>query len=142
MEVNNNMVRKLTYLVALLAVSTSLVAQEKKPVAAADFVGTWNIEMMSHQVALVIEAGEGNKVTATMMMMGNDVLLKGELVERTLTLTGIKTESATEGGHVAPKPGAKPITAVLQDDGTLAGEMMTNMGPVKWTGEKLKKRKQ
>lgn len=136
------MVRKLTCLVAVLAMSASLVAQEKTSVVVADFVGTWNIEMMSHQVALVIEPSEGNKVTATMMMMGNDVLLKGELIERTLTLTGVKAEGAAEGGHVAPKPGAKPITATIQEDGTLAGEMMTNMGPVKWTGEKLKKKKQ
>lgn len=136
------MLRKISYFVAALAVSASVAAQEKKPVTVADFVGTWNIEMMSHQVALVIEAGEGNTVTATMMMMGNDVLLKGELVDRTLMLTGVKTEGAAEGGHVAPKPGAKPITATIQEDGTLAGEMMTNMGPAKWTGEKLKKKKQ
>ena len=38
---------------------------------------------MSHQVALVIEKQEGNKVTGTMMMMGRDVPLKGELVDRT-----------------------------------------------------------
>ena len=36
---------------------------------------------------------------------------------------------------------AKPIVVTLQDDGTLTGEMMTNSGPVKWTGEKLRTRK-
>ena len=132
------MLKKLTSFAAALALCVSLAAQEKKPVTVADFVGTWNIEMMSHQVALVIEAGEGSQVTATMMMMGNDVLLKGELVDRTLMLTGVKTE----GGPVAPKPGAEPITATIQEDGTLAGEMMTNMGPARWTGEKLRKKKQ
>lgn len=136
------MLKKITSFVAAVAVSASVAAQEKKPVTVADFVGTWNVEMMSHQVALVIEAGEGNTVTATMMMMGNDVLLTGELVDRTLMLTGVKTEGAAEGGHVGPKPGAKPISATIQEDGTLAGEMMTNMGPAKWTGEKLRKKKQ
>ena len=109
---------------------------------------------MSHQVALVIEPAEGNKVTATMMMMGNDMPLKGELVDGTLTLVGVKTEGATgavkvgggpaqHGGDAAGhQPPARPIIARLQEDGTLAGEMMTNQGPAKWTGEKLKKRKQ
>jgi hypothetical protein len=79
--------------------------------------------------------------------------LKGELVDGTLTLVGVKSDgatgSATLGGgpqHGAPasgqKPAARPITATLQDDGTLAGEMMTNQGPAKFTGEKLKKKKQ
>jgi len=66
----------------------------------------------------------------------------------------VKTEGATgemkigggpaqHGGGAAPaeRPAVRLITAMLQEDGTLAGEMMTNRGPVKWTGEKLKKRK-
>jgi hypothetical protein len=145
------MLKKVTYLLAVLALSSGASAQDKKPVTVADFVGTWNIEMMSHQVALVIEPGEGNKVTATMMMMGNDMPLKGELVDGTLTLAGVKTEGATgsatlggpqhEAAATGAKPPARPITAKLQEDGTLAGEMMTNMGPAKWTGERLKKKK-
>ena len=47
---------------------------------------------MSHQVALVIEKQEANKVTATMMVMGRDVPLKGELVDRTITFVGVKAE--------------------------------------------------
>ena len=34
-------------------------------------------------------------------------------------------------------PALKPIVVTLQEDGTIVGEMMTNQGPVKWTGEKL-----
>lgn len=133
------MVRTFTCIVALLALTAgAAAAQDKNPVTITDFAGTWNIEVMSHQIALVIEPQDGNKVTATMMMMGTDVLLKGELVDTTLTLTGVKPEGAAEGGHVPQRPGAKPIVVTLQDDGTLAGEMMTNNGPVKWTGEKLK----
>ena len=140
------MLKTLTSLVAVVALAASLAAQDKKPVTVADFVGTWNIEVMSHQVALVIEPAESNKVTATMMMMGNDVPLKGELVDRTLTLSGVRTEGAAATAppvapHVAHQPPAlKPITVTMQDDGTVAGEMMTNQGPVKWTGAKLKKK--
>jgi hypothetical protein len=126
----------------MLALTASLAAaQDKKPVTVADFAGTWNVEVMSHQIALVIEPQDGNKVTATMMMMGTDVPLKGELVDDTLTLTGVKPESGAAGAHVPQGPGAKPITVKLLEDGTVAGEMMTNNGPVKWTGEKLKTKK-
>ena len=143
------MIKSLTFAVAI-AVAAAAAAQEKK-VTTADFAGTWNIEAMSHQIALVIEPAEGNKVTATMMMMGRDMLLKGELADRTLTLVGVKTESngtappgADHGAPPAAAPGAppaKPIVVTLQEDGTITGEMMSNMGPVKWTGEKLRTKK-
>ncbi len=147
------MLKQITFTLAALALSVTAGAQDKKTATVADYVGTWNIEMMSHQVALVIEPAEGNKVTATIMLMGNDMPLKGELVDGTLTLTGVKPEGSTGGAatlggpqHGAPatgeKPAARPITAILQEDGTLAGEMMTNLGAAKWTGEKLKKKKQ
>ena len=141
------MLKKIAITVALFAFAASAPAQDKK-VTVADFAGTWNIEVMSHQIAMVIEPAEGNKVTATMMMMGRDTLLQGELVEKTLTLVGVKSEAngnmpAEHGtpGHDHEVPAAnaqKPIVVTLQDDGTIAGEMMTSQGPVKWTGEKLR----
>jgi hypothetical protein len=76
-----------------------------------------------------------------MMVMGRDIPLTGELVDRTITFTGVKTEGAADGGHLAQGPHAKPITVTLQEDGTITGEMMTNNGPGKWTGERLKARK-
>jgi hypothetical protein len=127
-------------LFALAVTAAGAAAQEKK-VTVADFAGTWNIEVMSHQIALVIEPKETNTVTATMMVMGNDVPLKGELVDKTLTLVGIPGETQLQGPHVQAKPGGHAITVTMQDDGTIAGEMMTNNGPVKWTGEKLRTRK-
>ncbi|MFA5897475.1 MAG: hypothetical protein WC829_00040 [Hyphomicrobium sp.] len=144
------MLKKVTFLLAVVALSTGVAAQDKKPVTVADFAGTWNIEMMSHQVALVVEPAEGNKVTATMMMMGRDLPLKGELADRTLTLVGVNSEGTSGAATLSAGPSladaaaqqaAKPITATLQDDGTLTGEMMTNQGPVKWTGEKLETKK-
>lgn len=151
------MLKKLSFVVAALALATTAFAQEKK-ITTADFVGTWNIEAMSHQIALVVEPAEGNKVTATMMMMGRDMLLKGELSDRTLSLVGVKPEGqaaaaaapAAPQGHGAadaqhgPAPAAgapQPIRVTLQEDGTIVGEMMTNQGPVKWTGEKLRAKK-
>ena len=144
------MIKTFAFAAALLALAVSASAQDKK-VTTADFAGTWNIEVMSHQIALVIEPTEGNKVTATMMMMGRDTLLKGELAEKTLTLVGVKTEASGtmppehgSPGHDHDVPagaGPKPIIVTLQEDGTIAGEMMTTGGPVKWTGEKLKTRK-
>ena len=140
------MVKTLTtaLLVSLLAIAT--VAAQDKRATMDDFIGTWNIEVMSHQVALVIEKQDATKATATMMMMGRDVPLKGELVDRTMTFVGVKADG--EASHLAtpqhgatPGGNAKPIVVTLQDDGTIAGEMMTNNGPVKWTGEKLRTRK-
>jgi hypothetical protein len=135
-------------LILIAALAASAAAQQSK-VTVADFAGTWNIEVMSHQVALVIEPAEGNKVTGTLMLMGRDTLLKGELVDRTLTLVGIKSEANGNmpADHQPPAEQAavgqtpQPIVVTLQEDGTIAGEMMTMNGPMKWTGEKLKTKK-
>jgi hypothetical protein len=146
-----HMVKLLTLVASIALAGTSTFAQEKA-VTVADFAGTWNIEVMSHQVALVIEPQEGNKVLATMMMMGRDVPLKGELAGRTLSLVGIKPEDdahspaasnggASHAGNQTPPANAKPIVVTLLEDGTLGGEMMTSEGPVKWVGEKLKAKK-
>ena len=139
------MLKKLSIVVAGSVLAMATVAAQDKNVTMDDFVGTWNIEVMSHQVALVIEKQDATKATATMMMMGRDVPLKGELVDRTITFVGVKAEGQdshlTTPQHGAQGGNAKPIVVTLQEDGTLTGEMMTNNGPVKWTGEKLRARK-
>lgn len=124
---------------AILLTASAAAAQDR-PVTTADFAGTWNIQAMSHQIALVIEPKDDKSVTATMMMMGNDIPLKGDLVDRTVKLVGIKGETES-GDHVKAGPAGSAITVTLMEDGTISGEMMTNMGPVKWTGEKLKTKK-
>lgn len=133
------MLKTLAIACALVTIGAAAAAQDRK-LTVDDFAGTWNIEVMSHQVALVIEKQDASRVTATMMMMGRDVPLKGELVDRTITFVGVKTEGEG-GGHVQAATNAKPIVVSMQDDGTLTGEMMTSNGPVKWTAEKLKARK-
>jgi hypothetical protein len=138
MEAANHMAK--ISLALLLTASATIAAAQDRPVTTADFEGTWNIEAMSHQIALVIEPKDQHLVNATMMMMGNDVPLNGELTGRTLELVGIKSET-TSSDHVKASPRGSAITVTLQEDGTISGEMMTNMGPVKWTGEKLKTKK-
>ena len=144
------MVRTIVIVVSLFVAGIS--AQDKK-FTVDDFAGTWNIEVMSHQVALVIEKQEANKVTATMMMMGRDVPLRGELSGRSISFVGVKeVEAHVEAAHAGgashagnqnqnASANAKPIVVTLLDDGTLSGEMMTSGGPVKWVGEKLKSKK-
>ena len=144
------MLKKLS-VVVLTALAGAAVFAQEKTVTVADFVGTWNIEVMSHQVALVIEPQEGNKVTGTMMMMGRDVPLKGELAGRRISFVGVKeveshvesahTGGASTAGNQSPAANAKPIVVTLLEDGTLSGEMMTTGGPVKWVGEKLRTKK-
>ncbi|HEX8031196.1 MAG TPA: hypothetical protein VF491_22160 [Vicinamibacterales bacterium] len=147
------MLKTLTLAVAVaigLGVATGAAVTAQDKLTTADFAGTWNIEAMSHQIALVIEPTDPTHVAATMMMMGRDVPLKGELVGRTISLVGVRDPGApaptpAEAAHgVAPAgagQAAKPIVITLLEDGTLSGEMMTNMGPAKWTGEKLKTKK-
>lgn len=144
------MLKRLPLVVLIALAGASAFAQEKS-VTVADFVGTWNIEVMSHQVALVIEPQEGNKATGTMMMMGRDVPLRGELAGRSISFVGVKDIAAPGGsaaagsaphvGHQDPTANAKPIVVTLLEDGTLSGEMMTSAGPVKWVGEKLRAKK-
>src|SRR5688572_32898270 len=111
------MVKTLTQALVVSLLAIAAVAAQDKRVTMDDFVGTWNIEVMSHQVALVIDKQEANKVTATMMMMGRDVPLKGELVDRTITFVGVKAEGEA-GGHVNVATNAKPIVVTMQNDGT------------------------
>src|SRR5689334_18284557 len=130
------MLKKISIALLFAALATAASAQEKK-VTVADFAGTWNIEMMSHQIALVIEPTEGNKVDGTLMLMGRDTLLKGELTGRTITFVGVKSEASgnmlADHDHQPPTAAPagsgmppQPIVVTLQEDGTIAGEMMTN----------------
>ena len=81
---------KVISLTLLLTASAALASAQDRALTTADFAGTWNIEAMSHQIALVIEPVDATHVTATMMMpMGAEMTLKGELVDRTISLVGV-----------------------------------------------------
>lgn len=122
------LVRTLTIVVALLA---SVVAQDG---SLTDVTGTWVMNVAGHQIALELEQKD-TKVEAVMHAMGQRVLLVGDYKDRTLTLKGERPEDGA--GHDG---NAGPIVARMLDDGTLEGELSTNHGRTKWTGERFKKR--
>ncbi len=109
MEASKHMLKSISLALAFTAIAATASAQAK--VTTADFAGTWNIEVMSHQIALVIEPAEGNKVTATMMMMGRDTLLKA--LEQHLP-RGAKWTKPTSGMFVwVELPEGADTTALL-----------------------------
>ena len=50
-----------------------------------------------------------------------------------------KVEGERSEDQLPPAKDAGPITATMLEDGTLTGELSTNHGRSKWTGERLKK---
>lgn len=131
------MMRKLLLGVAIVALSPAVSAQEKAVGSLTDVTGVWIMLIEGHQVGLELEQKE-TTVQGVMLVMGQRRLLEGTYVERTLTLKGEKTEDGSGGPHGSQNAG--PIVAKMLDDGTLEGELSTNRGRTKWTGERLPKR--
>jgi hypothetical protein len=120
-------------LAAVLSAQTPST-QEAPSQSLTDVTGVWVMLVAGHQIGLELDQ-KGTKVEGIMNAMGQRLLLVGEYADRKLTLKGERPEDQlvhgdTEGG---------PITATMLDDGTLAGELSTNKGRVKWTGERFKK---
>jgi hypothetical protein len=90
-----------------------------------------------HQIGLELEQKDA-VVKGVMLVMGQRQLLEGTYADRTLTLKGERPEDGSLGPHGDPKGG--PIVARMLDDGTLEGELSTNRGRTKWTGERLPKK--
>ena len=125
----------LTLIAVVLAVA-GLTAQDKKPAGSlTDVTGVWVMDVASHQIGLELEQ-KGTVVEGVMLAMGQRILLIGDYVDRTLTLKGEKPQD----GAPAPHLGGGPITAKMLDDGTLEGELSTNQGRTKWTGERFQRR--
>lgn len=103
-----------------------------------DVTGVWTMQVESHQMGLELEQ-KGTKVEGVMLAMGQRILLVGTYVDRTLTLKGERPEAGS-GSEPPPDSGAGPIVATMKDDGTLDGELSTQRGRAKWTGERLQKR--
>lgn len=137
------------FVVAVLALTAALSAQDKKADDTKNVAGTWDVNLMSHQMALVLEhdAKDARKVTGTLMIMGKDVQVDGEFVDGKLTLTGKGALMGPRGGdghgdQAAPPSTPLKLTGTLKDDGTLEGEMPMPQGAAKWTAERLKKKTQ
>jgi hypothetical protein len=113
-------------------------AQENTPAGSlTDVTGVWVMLVAGHQIGLELEQ-KGTKVEGIMHAMGQRILLVGDYTDRKLTLKGERPEDQlTHGGEAQ----AGPITATMLDDGTFEGELSTNKGRTRWTGERFKKPK-
>ena len=104
-----------------------------------DLTGVWVMMVEGHSFGLELEQKE-QKVEGVMLAMGRRVLLVGDYVDRALTLKGERPEDGAGFSHGSEsEANAGPIVATMKDDGTLEGELSTNRGRTKWTGERLKK---
>jgi hypothetical protein len=124
----------------MLLASSAFASSQSKPAGSlTDVSGVWIMLIEGHQVGLELEQ-DGVGVKGVMLMMGQRVLLTGTFENRELSLVREKTEDEqTEPNpHGRAAPGG-PITARMLDDGTLEGELTTNRGLTKWTGERLRK---
>ena len=128
---------------SLVAMSTAALGQQKQepPPSLTDVTGVWIMLVEGHQIGLELEQ-KNTTVEGVMHVMGRRQLLKGTYVDRTLTLVREKLEGESGGPHgdSHDNPHAGPIEARMLDDGTLEGELSTNRGRTKWTGERLRKR--
>jgi hypothetical protein len=128
---------RLVVALSLSLLPLALGTQSKPAGSLSDVSGVWIMLIEGHQVGLELEQKD-TEVKGVILMMGQRQLLEGTYVERTLTLKGETTEDAPPSTHGAARRG--PITARMLDDGTLEGELTTNRGLTKWTGERLQKR--
>jgi hypothetical protein len=130
------MITQLARAVALTMLVTTLTAAQQPEAAGSltDVTGTWVMLVAGHQIALELEQKDA-KVEGVMHSMGQRVLLVGEYKDRALTLKGERPEDGA--GHDGK---AGPIVATMLDNGTLEGELSTNHGRTRWTGERFKKR--
>jgi hypothetical protein len=130
-----------TVFVAALALGVAPFAQDTKQAETPNITGTWNMGLQGGHVipvALTL-AQKGPSVTGTILLPTQragdrtEVALKGELVDRALTLSGTVDAAA--------EPAAIEIAGTLNDDGSMEGTLKGPHGQVSWTAERLKARK-
>ena len=120
------------------AVLAAPAAAQSPAASTIDVTGVWVMTVEGHQFGLELEQKE-QKVEGVMLAMGRRVLLVGDFVDRVLTLKGERPEDGAGFSHGGEEAKAGPIVATMKDDGTFEGELSTNRGRTKWTGERLKK---
>ena len=129
------MVRIGVLAVAVTVSAAAITAQDKSPAGSlTDVTGVWVMMIEGHQIGLELDQ-KSDKVEGIMHAMGQRILLVGSYVDRKLTLKGERPEDQLPHGNSE----AGPITATMLDNGTLEGELSTNRGRTKWTGERFKK---
>lgn len=124
-------------LAAALTLAASAARAQAPAGSLTDVTGVWTMLVEGHQMGLELEQ-KGEKIEGVMLAMGRRILLVGDYVDRTLTLKGERPEDGAGADH-GDGQHAGPIVATMKDDGTLEGELSTNRGRTKWTGERLKK---
>ena len=118
-------------LIATLALCTATAGSHCHGVLAAQaanesVVGTWVLEMQGHQVGLGLEQ-DGAKLTGTLVIMGQKILVDGEYADRSFTLASAPDEATKV-----------KLSGRLKDDGTMDGDVETRHGTLHWKGERLK----
>ena len=139
------MTRTLLVALTLAAAAARVSAQDASTIATpagslTDVTGVCVMTVESHQLGLELEQKDASTVEGVMLAMGRRVLLVGDYTDRTLTLKGERPEDGAGFSHGdGDASGAGPIVARMREDGTLEGELSTQRGRSKWTGERLKK---
>ena len=123
----------------VLALAVAGFGQAKAAGSLTDVTGVWIMLIEGHQVGLELEQ-DGTAVQGVMLMMGQRILLAGTYTNRELSLVREKTEDEPPTAHGQSGKSGGPITARMLDDGTFEGELTTNRGRTKWTGERLQKK--
>jgi hypothetical protein len=126
------------WVLGLVGIAIAAPAAGQSAGSTTDLTGVWVMTVEGHQFGLELEQKE-QKVEGVMLAMGRRVLLVGDFVDRVLTLKGERPEDGAGFSHGGEEAKAGPIVATMKDDGTLEGELSTNRGRSKWTGERLKK---
>jgi hypothetical protein len=88
--------------------------------------GTWVLDVAGHQVGLGLEQ-DGAKLTGTLVIMGQNVLVEGEMAGGYFSLANAPDE-----------PRKMKLSGKLKDDGTMEGDIETGHGNHRWKGERLK----
>ena len=126
-----NWIARLTLLAAVLALPALPEAQHQKDGPSVAGKWTMTVDTGAHgvrELGLALKQA-GKEITGTFASPHGDMPVKGELVDRTLTL------ATTEQAH-----GSVSFNAKLKDDDTLSGYISTPDGDLTWTAKRVKEK--
>ena len=130
----------LAFAFAVALAPVTVRAQEPAAGSLVDVTGEWVLELEGHQMPLELDQ-KGEAIEGVLTAMGRRILLVGTYKDRALLLKGERPEDGAGFGHGSEATAESgPITATMNDDGTLDGELSTNRGRAKWVGKRFKKR--
>jgi hypothetical protein len=109
----------------VLAASVSLLTAEEKSIA-----GTWSLTAEGYMMSMVLTQN-GTTIGGTMDTPHGPIPLKGEFVEGRLTMSG----SGENVHHLE-----FTFKGALKPDGTLAGDLTSNVGDMSWTAVRESKK--